>query len=61
MVTSIQIDKQKNKRDSLPNTKAISHSSTLYYQIWLIRSLKRERGHSDFLSRYHGLALGSKY
>ena len=58
---SFQIDKEKNERESLPIMKARSHSSTLYYQIWLIHSLKRERGHSGFLSHYHGLALGSKY
>ena len=58
---SIQIDKQKNERDSLPITKACSHSSKSYYKVRFIHSLKRERDHSDFLSRYHGLALGSKY
>ena len=61
MVTSFTLTNKKNEQDSLPITKASSHSSKSYYKVWFIHSLKRERDHSDFLSRYHGLALGSKY
>ena len=58
---SIHIDKEKTNETRFLSRKLDLIRQNDITKSGFIHSLKHERGHSGFLSRYHGLALGSKY
>ena len=61
MVTSFKLTKEKTNEIHFLSRKLDLIRQNDVTKIGFIHSLKRERDHSDSLSRYHDLALGSKY